>query len=479
MPVYEQIITAVVVQTVQTVAGTASDIELAAKVAAGSGGWVLIAGDPPDVGQAAYDTRYLRQIGGTLGGPLTISTVGGPALADLPLGRAGSANTGLNIIGSFAGGEDEPGGVDYDSSPRANFYVYQRAESTSYAEFLRAFLMKANAKGTIAWYKPRLGYDTGTLDPAGSTWDPVAWLVAHVMSNDDPTLAHNHLSIETPDSTGAIQTRFEIPFGPQGTGVDQTVRGLDHVNLKTNLADLTVRAAGSTSYVGGRIGVLRVAGGNTREKILEFGLDAETGAASAIRWRILANSTTESTGNVGSDFAVRRHADDGTLLGTPLFMQRSTGNVALGQASAETARIAAVWGTSGHHGFYAKPSATPGSGAAFAALLTATTDRLIGLQVGAEAVSRLVVFGDGKVEWGDGALTRDTNLYRTAADTLKTDDSLHVGATLRHLGSSAGFFNAAAVTKPTVTGSKASGAALTSLLAALVSLGLITDSTSA
>jgi hypothetical protein len=40
-----------------------------------------------------------------------------------------------------------------------------------------------------------------------------------------------------------------------------------------------------------------------------------------------------------------------------------------------------------------------------------------------------------------------------------------------------GFYNHNPVAKPTVTGSKASGAALTSLLAALVSVGLITDST--
>lgn len=73
----------------------------------------------------------------------------------------------------------------------------------------------------------------------------------------------------------------------------------------------------------------------------------------------------------------------------------------------------------------------------------------------------------------------DTNLYRSAADTLKTDDSFHVGATLRHLGSSLGFFNAAAVTKPTVTGSRGDGSALADLLTELATLGLITDSSSA
>ena len=73
----------------------------------------------------------------------------------------------------------------------------------------------------------------------------------------------------------------------------------------------------------------------------------------------------------------------------------------------------------------------------------------------------------------------DTNLYRSTADTLRTDDSLIIGAALSHIGSTAGFFNTAAVAKPTVTGSRGGNAALASLLTALAGLGLITDSSSA
>ena len=49
---------------------------------------------------------------------------------------------------------------------------------------------------------------------------------------------------------------------------------------------------------------------------------------------------------------------------------------------------------------------------------------------------------------------------------------------LHHKGSTAGFFNAAAVSKPTVTGSRGGNAALASALTALANLGLITDSSS-
>lgn len=40
--------------------------------------------------------------------------------------------------------------------------------------------------------------------------------------------------------------------------------------------------------------------------------------------------------------------------------------------------------------------------------------------------NRMAIYTDGKYEWGSGSATRDTNLYRSAADTLKTDDALIV-----------------------------------------------------
>ncbi len=58
-------------------------------------------------------------------------------------------------------------------------------------------------------------------------------------------------------------------------------------------------------------------------------------------------------------------------------------------------------------------------------------------------------------EWGDaGAAAMDTNLYRSAADTLKTDDKIHVvgeielDAALNHDGTTVGFYGTAPTTKP-------------------------------
>jgi hypothetical protein len=47
------------------------------------------------------------------------------------------------------------------------------------------------------------------------------------------------------------------------------------------------------------------------------------------RFGLYVNNTAESGANAGSDFAVRAYNDAGTLLNTPLFIKRSTGNVGI------------------------------------------------------------------------------------------------------------------------------------------------------
>ncbi len=50
--------------------------------------------------------------------------------------------------------------------------------------------------------------------------------------------------------------------------------------------------------------------------------------------------------------------------------------------------------------------------------------------VSGDTPARFVQQADGVHEWGDGALARDTNLYRDAPDVLKTDDSLEIAGVL-------------------------------------------------
>ncbi len=66
----------------------------------------------------------------------------------------------------------------------------------------------------------------------------------------------------------------------------------------------------------------------------------------------------------------------------------------------------------------------------------------------------------------------------TVAGTLTSTGAFVASSTLAVAGN-AGFYGTAPVAKQAVTGSKATGAAWASLLAALVALGLVTDSTSA
>lgn len=69
------------------------------------------------------------------------------------------------------------------------------------------------------------------------------------------------------------------------------------------------------------------------------------------------------------------------------------------------------------------------------------------------------------IAFTDGATGYDTNIYRSAANLLKTDDSFHVALDFRHLGTNLGFYGAAAVAKAGATND---------LKASLVSLGLVT-----
>ncbi|MGW9437950.1 hypothetical protein [Streptomyces sp. NPDC055607] len=102
----------------------------------------------------------------------------------------------------------------------------------------------------------------------------------------------------------------------------------------------------------------------------------------------------------------------------------------------------------------------------------------IGGGIDSETFDRWRIRADGTIEWGVGGSTaRDTTLRRSGVNELTTSGSLVVTSALRHLGTTAGFYGATATAKPTVAGSRASGAALTSLLSALATLGLITDST--
>ncbi len=82
------------------------------------------------------------------------------------------------------------------------------------------------------------------------------------------------------------------------------------------------------------------------------------------RWRLLADGATESGSNSGSNFKIESFDDTGALLGTPLYIARSTSNVGIGTMSPGApldvkGEIRLSGATSGYTGF--RPAAAAGS----------------------------------------------------------------------------------------------------------------------
>lgn len=85
----------------------------------------------------------------------------------------------------------------------------------------------------------------------------------------------------------------------------------------------------------------------------------------------------------------------------------------------------------------------------------AAVDDVITSKVTGDTQPRYVYNTDGKLEWGPGAAPLDTNFYRSTPNTLKTSGTLHVvehvfvDSELVHRGTKVGFYNVAAIAKPT------------------------------
>jgi hypothetical protein len=374
-------------------------------------------------------TDTLTVTGGLASGGLVISDVPSPS-GTLPLGYGNSETlTGLQIVSSYPS-DDVGGGTD--GTGRINLYSYQRANSYSFGETIRNFLMRYDAKAMTAWYGPT-GGSSGTLTAAydgsgnatGSNWRPWTWAGSHYEANDDASI-HGHYEIEIPDTTGALEGRLIIPFvddNPNSPVYGQI--GIEKTNIRINQADLTMDSGWGVIRVGGTAGV--------NDRVFELASSIYSSNTGAVRWRMLANNTAESGSNAGSDFVIRRFSDTGSLLGTGLFMQRSDGQIMTGSGTAGGARISVVWGTSGIHGFSAQPSSSPGSAAGFDAQMRATTDRAYQTAVVGDSNKRLVVNADGSMHWGSGSALADTDLYRNGVALLQTDGSLTLSGSSSNL----------------------------------------------
>jgi hypothetical protein len=361
-------------------------------------------------------TPYLPISGGTLTGPLIISDVqGAPNPGTLPAGRGSSVTLdGLQIVSSHPS-DDVGGGTD--GTGRILLYSYQRANVSGYGETIRNFLMRWDSKAMTAWYGPVSLYDGAGDAVGGGGWASWSWAGAHYEANDHGSV-HGHYEIEVPDAAGAMQGRLIIPFidDNPSSGVYGQV-GITKTNIRINQADLTMDSGWGVIRVGGNAGV--------NDRVLELASSIYSSNAAGPRWRMLANNTAEGGADAGSDFAIRRFSDTGSLLGTALFVRRSDGQASMGSASPLGARLALVWGGN-IHGYSAQPSSSPVTSAAYDAQLTAATDRGFQAMVAADTNRRWLVLADGTTKWGPGNATQDVNLYRPSAGVLRTDNSLAV-----------------------------------------------------
>lgn len=306
-----------------------------------------------------------------------------------------------------------------DYTPKIDLWSWQSPHNVSGrgdGSPIRINVAHQDAKGLILWrlpINPKQPYDAATNPMKDALWLSTHWL------HKESGAVHGHFSIEAPDATGALQTRFELKlYDPIADPTGNTI-GSDKIYIATANSDFIVRS-------GGVHGVLRIAGNSTDEKAFEW--TTEWSGNNSRRWRQVVDSTA-------SDNHMRFERWAGaTLTGTALTLSRTSNKATFGSADATLGgTVNAVWSAASQAGFNARPTASPGTGGAFKADMFTSTDRALDVLVQGDTVSRLVVTADGAHNWGSGSATRDTNLYRKAADTLATDDDFELTSSSKGL----------------------------------------------
>jgi len=135
------------------------------------------------------------------------------------------------------------------------------------------------------------------------------------------------------------------------------------------------------------------------------------------RFGLYVNNTAESGANAGSNFAIRAYSDAGTLLSTPLFIERSTGNVGIGTTAPN------IYATSGATNIVSIQATGTDAGAILD--IAGTGTGFSGINMGNATIRRAFL---GTINGGNfGIYTNPTNTGTVVTERLTITPAGNVG----------------------------------------------------
>ena len=153
------------------------------------------------------------------------------------------------------------------------------------------------------------------------------------------TTPSTYLEVSGPDysfSAGRQASNRKVSIGLNDNG-QPSIQSFDSSNAPVNL---TINPSGGNVGVGtlNPLGLLHLYKSGVTTRMV---IDGDAGQSKIITYRtgglqrfgMYLNNTAESGSNAGSDFQIRSYNDAGSLLSTPFFIKRSTGNVGIGTTS--------------------------------------------------------------------------------------------------------------------------------------------------
>jgi len=220
---------------------------------------------------------------------------------------------------------------------------------------------------------------------------------------------------------GSLTLGTALAIAQGGTGQTAKAAAYDALSPNTTLGDVEYRGASNN---------VRLAGSTSATK--QFLTQTGNGTISAApAWGViqvadvptLNQNTTGTAANVTGTVAI---ANGGTGSTTQNFVDLTTTQATI--AGSKTFTGAHVVTSGATITVQAQSSVTGGQ--IYRAIAADTTTIAFEAEVTGDSVHRLTLDATGKLAWGTGSATRDTNLYRSGVGTLTTDTAFVAGTTI-------------------------------------------------